>query len=168
MHLHVELFCWCSQHPPFGAESALGCSRQDQGMGGSRDIWSTGTCVVMSSSESWRLKLAGYPVYFENELIDYGQFPSVSFRVDNDCLKLRNIDSELGFRFPSRGANSGLTGVSSFGFGGSDQMRSDDHLLIQTSSDMRSRWNVEIDFIRKSTAVSTLYQLKIDSDSYLF
>ena len=75
--------------------------------------------------ENW-MKLAGYPVYFENELIDYGQFPSVALRVEKNDGRVseatRNGDSELGVRFPSRGANSGLTGVSSFGFGGSDQM----------------------------------------------
>lgn len=105
MHLHVELFCWCSQHPPFGAESALGCSRQDQV---SRDgrikrylKHRNMRCDVMIwklEIENW-MKLAGYPVYFENELIDYGQFPSVAFRVEkNECPKLRKM--RLGTRCP--------------------------------------------------------------------
>ena len=107
MHLHVELFCWCSQHPPFGAESALGCSRQDQV---SRDGWikrylknRNMRCDVIiwkPEIENW-MKLAGYPVYFENELIDYGRFPSVAFRVEKTMVRIFGTATRnVGVLFP--------------------------------------------------------------------
>ena len=132
MHLYVELLFWRPQHPPFGAQPALGRGRPGPRRGTpcslrSLSLWGTSLCFQIA------LLFVGL-VQRLSRVLRVGT-ARLRSRAQNISLKLPSfpgslppppplLGKSLAKWRPLEGYNSGLTGVSSFGFGGASTQHS--------------------------------------------